>query len=532
MTSHKILSHIPKYNLSNAAIALCASLLAGCTTIDSLSHKISPSFHNSPAPVVQPQDPCRIYGDDLHAYAIPKPPDIWPRVRDGFQLPDAPTEERITKRLAWLAKHPRHVELHAKRGSIYLHYILERLDQQHLPYELALIPMVESGFDPFAYSYANAAGMWQFMPGTGKTLGLQQNWWYDGRRDVAAATDAAITYLTRLHALFDNDWLLAIAAYNAGEGNLIKAIKKNKRAGKPIDFWSLDLPQQTQKYVPKILALKEVILRPDIYNIALPAIANTPYFAITQLDSQIDLAQAAQMAEINIEEIHNLNPGFNRWATAPDGPHCLIVPSTNFDRFIAALENIPAKDRVTWERYTVKNGDTLGTIAQKYGVSIRLLQSINQLNGNTIHTSKTLLVPKSESGNLAYALSTRQHLKAQQSANKSQSIAYKVTQGDSLWAIAKRFKVSTQEIAQWNHLAKNATLRLGQTLKIQQKIMPQGPSRKVQHTIKSGDSLARIAHKYGVKIADLERWNSIKRSHILKPGKTLTVHVNVAETST
>ncbi|HEY7773864.1 MAG TPA: LysM peptidoglycan-binding domain-containing protein [Marinagarivorans sp.] len=475
-------------------------------------------------------DPCLIYGDALDAFALPQAAEIWPRIRAGFRFPDY-ADARISKRLAWFDKRPRHVSAVTQRGELYLHFILEKLDERDLPYELALIPMIESGFDPFAYSYATASGLWQFMPYTGKHLGLEQNWWYDGRRDVTASTEAALTYLSKLNKQFDGDWLLTLAAYNGGQGNVRKAIRKNKKRGKATDFWSLDLPPQTEQYIPKILALKEIILRPDIHNVELPAIANAPYFALADVGGQLDLAQAAKLADVDIDEIYRLNPGFNRWATSPDGPHTLVVPSDKYDGFIQALQSLPSSERVTWERYTIKSGDALSTIAKKYNTSTALLRDINNLKSNTIRAGKTLLVPRASEDNQFYVLSSAQRLKSRQSRGKGTRINYIVRSGDSFWTIARQYKTTTQQLAAWNNMAPRDTLRVGQKLVIWDKSGSATETRKIHYKVKSGDSLARIANKFGVTIRKLEHWNGINRRDILRPGKTLTVHVNVVETS-
>lgn len=511
-------------------------LAAGCLLLTSCNViSLKPSFLRE-APTqptlikAEPKDPCRIYDDDLESFVLPEAGDLWPRFRSGFAIEDH-THPRIEKYLAWYNKHPAHLEAVATRGEVYLHFILEKLDEQNLPYELALIPMVESGFDPFAYSYATASGLWQFMPYTGKHLGLEQNWWYDGRRDVPASTEAALTYLSKLNKAFDGDWLLTLAAYNGGRGNVNKAIRKNKKRGKPTDFWSLDLPTQTEQYIPKILALKEIILRPDLHNVTLPAIADAPYFALAETGGQLDLAQAAKLAEVDIEEIYRLNPGFNRWATAPDGPHCLVVPAEKYDGFVSALSALPQEQRVTWERYTIQPGDALISIAKRFHTTPELLRDINHIKGNNIRAGHTLLVPQASQDNHFYVLSSAERLKSKQASGKGARIEYIVKPGDSFWKIAKQFNTTSGRIASWNNMAPRDTLRVGQKIVIWDKSKARDTTRKIRYTIRSGDSLARIANKFGVTIRDLEHWNGINRKSILRPGNKLTVHVNVAETS-
>lgn len=478
------------------------------------------------------QDPCLIYDDALDNFVIPEANQLWPRLRAGFGIDDSEAvngNPLIAKRLSWYEKHPKHIGDVALRGELYLHFILEQLDQKNLPYELALIPMVESGFDPFAYSQASASGLWQFMPKTGAYLGLQQNWWYDGRRDITASTEAALTYLTSLHKQFNGDWLLAIAAYNSGPGTVRKAIKKNRKRGKPTDYWSLPLPRETRQYIPKLFALKEVILRPDLHNTVLPAIADAPYFALANISSQLDLAQAAKLAGIDIDKIYQLNPGFNQWATSPDGPHKLVIPTTQYDQFIQALQSLPNDERVTWERYTIAQGDSLIRIAKRYRTNTALLKSINNLKNNTIRAGKTLLVPRASQDNHFYILSSAQRMKQQQGRGKGVRIHYTVQSGDSLWTIAKQHTTTTKQLAKWNNMKPRDTLKVGRQLVIWDNSKQAQNTRKIHYTVRSGDSLSRIASKYSVSIRSLERWNNLNRKHILKPGKKLVVHVGIRQ---
>ena len=482
------------------------------------------------SPSTTEADPCIAKPEVIENYSLPPQVDIWQRLREGFVLAKV-EHPRITQKISWHSRHPKHLSAIAERSRPYLHHILSKLDEAKLPYELALIPMIESGFDPFAYSPVRASGLWQFMPYTGKHMGLEQNWWYDGRRDIAASTEAAITYLSKLYKMFDQDWLLALAAYNGGQGNVRRAIRKNKKRGKNTDFWSLKLPKETQHYIPKILALKAVLSQPEQFNIQLPAIADAPYFAIANTEGQLDLAQAAKLADIDIKTIYQLNPGFNRWATSPDGPHYLAIPSSHYDRFIAALKQLPKEQRVTWERYTIRAGDSLSTIARRFKTSIQLIQDINQIKGHSIRAGKTLLVPRASQGANFYVLSSAERIKQRQQRGKGLRIEYTVKQGDSFWSIAKKFKTTSYKVATWNNMAPKDTLRLGQKLVIWQKNEHVGPTRKVRYKVRKGDSLARIANRFGVRIGQIEHWNGINRKHVLRPGKTLTLHVNISETS-
>ena len=265
--------------------------------------------------------------------------DLWQRIQ--FQLTfNVPQTRPIVEQRNFYSSHQAYLDRVAGRAQPFLHYIVQELEKRNMPLELALLPIVESAFDPFAYSHAAAAGMWQFMPATGKRFGLKQNFWYDGRRDVIASTRAALDYLQYLHDKLEGDWLNAIAAYNSGEGRILNAIKRNKKRRLPTDFWSLDLPAETTAYVPKLLALVDILKRPDEFDIVWKFIANEPKIDVVEVKSQIDLAIAAEMAGINVSELQALNPGFNQWATDPDGPHYLVLPKQWMPKAAALLQAV------------------------------------------------------------------------------------------------------------------------------------------------------------------------------------------------
>ena len=245
------------------------------------------------------------------AVTAPQHADLFARIRAGFKL-DEHEKRAVDQQTNWYASNPEYLERAFGRAELYLYHIVAEIESRGMPLELALLPVVESAFEPYAYSRARAAGMWQFIPGTGSRFGLKQNWWYDGRRDVVESTRAALDYLQHLHDEFNGDWLLAVAAYNCGESRVAREFRKNIAAGKPVDFWSLKLPAETRAYVPKLLAMKRLVADPDLYGLAFSAIANQPYFARVETDGQIDLKIAAEIAGITDEELYELNPAFHR----------------------------------------------------------------------------------------------------------------------------------------------------------------------------------------------------------------------------
>ena len=284
-----------------------------------------------------------------------EPIDLLDKLRRDFQL-DYDTNSRIAAERNWYVKHPDYLERVFLRSQRYLPYIRAELERRGLPMELALLPIVESAYDPFAYSHGRAAGLWQMIPGTARRFGIKQNWWYDGRRDIVDSTRAALDYLEYLYKLNDGDWLNAIASYNSGEGNVLRAVRRNKAANKPIDFWHLKVPKETSAYVPKLLALVDIVREPFSYNLRLPIIADETQFVVAEIDSQLDLALAAELAGVDVDTVYAYNPGYNRWATDPAGPHSLVLPADVADSFVAALADVPENERVRWKRHKIGNG--------------------------------------------------------------------------------------------------------------------------------------------------------------------------------
>ena len=470
------------------------------------------------------------------------------RVRANFKLDLTLENRRITNQLNWYIRNPNYLDRTFKRSARYMHYIVEEIIKRDLPMELALLPFVESAYDPFAYSHGRASGLWQFIPGTGKMYGLHQNWWYDGRRDVPASTKAALDYLTYLHKRFDGDWLHALAAYNSGFGRVGKAIRKNKKLGKKTDFWSLKLPRETKAYVPKLLALSKLVLDPAKHKSVLPPIPDQPYFKIVNTGAQIDLAQAASLADLDINEIYKLNPGFNQWASSPLGPHRLLIPVNKADKFKEKLKTLPPKKRLNWSRYSVRNGDSLSVIAKKFNTTPSLIKQVNQLKSNTIRVKQKLLIPIASKGKSYYDLSQQNRLSSKQSNIKgskgSTKIYYTVKSGDTMWDLALAHKVGVRSLAKWNGMATTDVLRPGKKLLIWSKANKNSATspatnftapfaqkrdmiKRIGYRVRKGDSLAKIANKFSVSINSLIAWNKLSKKKYLQPGQKLTIYVDL-----
>jgi membrane-bound lytic murein transglycosylase D len=475
--------------------------------------------------------------------------DLFVRLREGFALP-AVENPAVTRNAEWFARHPDYLERVFHRARLYLPHVAAQIEARGLPAELAFLPVIESAFDPFAYSHGRAAGLWQIIPGTGTRFGLKQNWWYDGRRDVVESTRAALDYLEYLHRLFDGDWLLAVAAYNCGEGTVSRAIRSNRAAGRPTDFWNLRLPAETRAYVPRLLGLARVLAEPDRHELVLLQIPNAPAFTTVELDGQIDLAVAAELAGIELADLQILNPGFNRWATDPDGPHRLQLPLDAADAFASAVAELSPEERVRWHRHQVRPGDTLGAIARKYRTTVGVLQSVNGLSGTQIRVGSHLMVPTSTRSVTEYPLSADNRLASLQDRERAGRVRveYTVRSGDSFWSISRRHGVGVRELAAWNGMAPGDTLAVGRKLVVWQSRARQSSStpastpasaapgaatqiRRVNYTVRRGDSLYRIANNFRVTIDDIKRWNNLDGGRYLQPGQRLILHVDVTAQS-
>lgn len=481
--------------------------------------------------------------DDSDSEAAPD--DLWERVRGGFRLSIPTQQPRLDQETHWYATHPDYLARIQERAAPYLHYIMEQVEARDLPAELALLPVVESAYQPFAYSPGRAAGLWQFIPSTGRMYGLKQNWWYDGRRDPVASTEAALDYLQSLVDQFDGDWELALAAYNSGAGTVRRAIRRNEKKGRPTDFWSLDLPKETEGYVPRLLAITRVFSNPEKFGVSLTPIPNQPYFETVDIEAQIDLALAAEMAEISIEELYRLNSGFNRWATDPQGPHRLSLPLDSVSRFSERLLQTPPQQRLQWQRYKVRNGDVLGGIAKRHGTSVAVLKQVNGLKSDRIRAGKHLLIPLASKDLAHYSLSAQQRRSKLQNAQRSgNKHTHRVRRGDTLWDIARSYKVGHKQLARWNGISPRDTLSPGQTLVIWSRagknaqiaetitVPDTGPlfdsQSTVRYRVRKGDSLSHIAQRFNVSVSDLKKWNKLPGKY-LQPGQRLKLYVDVTQ---
>lgn len=552
-----------------ALMCACGLVLGGCAT---LNHKpptdtAAPSAATTtpppavttanpaigadtatPIPDVNDTSPLIQWEDITITPAEIKYDNLWDYLGKHFSLSTAGGDGRVQGELNWFAEHGSYLQRTANRARPYLYYIVRQVQAHKMPLDIALLPVVESAFDPFAYSNGRAAGLWQFIPGTGRRWDLKQDWWYDGRRDIVASTNAALDYLQYLHNEFNNDWLLALAAYNSGGGTVSRAIERNRRRGLPTDFWHLDLPAETRAYVPRLLAICQLIATSGHDGVDLPAIPNKPYLAEVDAGGQIDLATAARLAGISNEQMYLLNPGFNRWATDPKGPYTLLVPLDKKDAFATALASLPPHDRVQWDTHSVHSGDTLGGIARHYHTTVAVLRQLNGIHGNLIRVHQMLLIPVARKTLadvtlVAEARVARRHRYAHDRYESHGRIVHHVRQGESLWSIARRYNVKVAELIQWNGLGRHHLLHVGQKLTIRSRHAraldtasaagpgPQDSQRTVYYTVHEGDSLYSISSRFRVSVANIANWNGINKHGYIHAGEQLKLYVDVTDQS-
>ncbi|WP_131794445.1 lytic transglycosylase [Fluoribacter gormanii] len=446
--------------------------------------------------------------------------DSWEVLRTQFALNHETSRPEVQEQIRWFIAHPGFLNKVSRQSEPYLYHIIYEVKKRNLPGELALLPMIESAYDPFAYSVAGAAGLWQLMPQTGAGLGLKQDWWFDARRSISSSTDAALNYLLYLNKFFNGNWVLAIAAYDAGEGTIDRAIKAT--GGRAQSFWDLAVPRETQVYVPRLLALAEIIKSPSQYKLTLPEIPYLPYFVEVNIGSPIDLNHAAKMAGISYKELIKLNPGFNRWTTAPDKPIKLLIPAEKVHQFNLNLANLPAEKRVSWEKHIVQPGDNLDSIAVRYHTTVNLIKQLNQLRTNHVEPNQFLLIPSTRNTPVvvkkepAPSTLTFGH---QIVVPQNKRVIHIVQENETYQTLVRTYNVSAKDIQIWNKLASNQELHKGQQLVIWKKVI-----QPIQYVVKQGDSLSAIAQQHKTKIERIIELNpGLKRNEPLYRGQKLLV---------
>ena len=455
--------------------------------------------------------------------------DLWKRVGANLNLPRHMEQRKVKGRLAWYARNQKYLDRVAGRASLYLHHIVGEVEKRGMPLELALLPIVESAFQPRARSHKAAVGIWQFIRGTGERYGLKQNCSYDGRRDIVAATGAALDYLEDLHTEF-GDWLLAVAAYNTGERNVARAIRRNRRAGKDTGFFSLRLHRETRGYVPSLLAVAELVANPEQHGIVWQPVPDQQYFAQVDTGGQIDLAVAAELAALTRDELRDLNPGYEDWATRTQDGRRLLLPVASKETFLGKLSGLTPAQRLTAADvgeqcyYIVKRGDTLSHIAQRYrGVSARQLQAWNGISRpRSLKPGQKLKV---------FAAPAAQQVAVAVAKPVENPILYTVKRGDTLSQIGRRHGVSVKQLQTWNGISRPRDLRSGQTLRLWLRDAGNKVAAKAEqpasdpfhYTVRKNDSLWLIAKKFNVTVNQLLTWNNL-RNDTIHPNQKITVY--------
>ncbi|MGH8218236.1 MAG: LysM peptidoglycan-binding domain-containing protein [Steroidobacteraceae bacterium] len=481
-----------------------------------------------------PASPEPITGIDPSAYA-----DLFDRMRAGFALPEV-DRPAVTQQLTWFVENPDFVQRSFESSELYLYHIVTQLEARHMPLELALLPVIESAYQPYARSRTRALGLWQFMAGTATRFGLKQNWWYDGRRDVIESTRAALDYLQSLHQEFNGDWLLAIAAYNCGEMTVARAIQVNQAAGRPTDFWDLRLPRETRAYVPKLLAMTRLVKSPEVYGLSLSGIPNRPYFARVETGGQIDLRVAAEIAGVSLEAIYELNPAFHRWATDPAGPDYLLLPTEAAPVFQGNLAQLTPDERMRVRHYAVRHGDTLYRIARHFGTRPEVIRELNELPNGAVVVGTDLRVPSDVRELPPQVLRAAALVDARERRILRPRVRVLVHRGDSFWAIARRHGMNPRTLAMINGMQLSDPLRAGQRLRLtsgparapslEADDPPPKPShhrhhaRRVTYVVRAGDTLYRISRLFEVTVSQIVRWNGLSHVAIL-PGQRLLIRL-------
>jgi membrane-bound lytic murein transglycosylase D len=510
-------------------VAAVASMAAGCagTAATGASSLPDEQIVNDPGAVEFPPDeaeapplPLPVYEAPMHD-ELPAEPvvygDVLVRIRGRLALPQV-EHQRVEREIEWLQRNPDYVARVFGRAQRYLHHVVNEVEARGMPGDLALLPVVESAFNPFAYSRSHASGLWQFIPGTGERYGLKRNYWQDQRRDIIESTRAALEFLDHLQQRFNGDWFLAIAAYNYGPGNIQRAINRNLALRRRTDFFSLSLPAETRAYVPKLIALARIIRNPEVYGFYLPPIPDAPYFRVVPTDGPVDLRLMAELAGVDTEELLALNPAWNRWITDPDGPHRMLIPDVVAEGFTTQLAALDANGRARLGEHSVVAGESLASIAGRYKVPETFIDQVNAGRRADLQPGDVLLVPAGDVSQLRAGL-----------GSDLERRIHRVRSGESLWSISRRHGMTVSQLARLNGISTSSVLQPGQRLQVSGAAATASTqvaaSGKVNYKVRRGDTLSGIARRFAVTVRQLQVWNNMGGSTALRAGQLLTIHV-------
>jgi membrane-bound lytic murein transglycosylase D len=503
------------YRLILISGLVCLTLLSGCQSVPVREPAqaippliITPKAALSEEPL-QEIPPLAQQALHINPTFINALPDLYDRLRVGYQIPTV-DNPAIDERVEYFLTYPSFIDQSFIHSERYLYYVVQEIESRHLPMELALLPVIESAYNPYAYSRARAAGMWQFIAPTARQYAVTVDWWQDGRRDIIVSTRAALDYLTNLYNQFNQDWLLAVAAYNCGENAVQRAIDRNRALGLPTDFWHLSLPRETRGYVPSLLAMARIVANPAQYGLAFTPIANAPYFASIAVNRPLNLRVAAQLLGLPKNELHALNPAFNRWATPPNAKFNLLVPAQSKAAFEEALANMSSEELMPLEHVTLQKHQTLQSLAKARGIPVEVL---TQLNPAPLAPGASVVLPAGELTPLRPDIVIE---------NEHQA-------GKRPYA-ARRYVIVTdpKTTRRMANLAHQSTHR-GRVQPAPTK-NPQTAGHPVSHaggrsvvlTVRPGEGLAALAKRAGISLKTLESYNSLGEAD-LRAGKSLKI---------
>ena len=441
--------------------------------------------------------------------SIPLADNVWDRIRGFNQNKQDYLDKKTTDYINAYLKNPTQLDMLFEKGKYFIYFVLEELERYSLPPELALLPYIESSYDPFSISSSGAMGIWQFMPATARIYGLKDNWWYEQRHDPLASSRAAVRYLAYLHNRFNKDITYTLAAYNGGPTLLETRIKQNIQSGKPTNYKNLKLPKQTLEYVPKFMAIRELVINAEKYGIILPNFPNEPVLGSIELDGQVEILAFSEFANLKPEFVYKLNAGYTKWASPPGKKTTFNVPIELEKELNLKKDKFIQDNQINWVTHKVSSGDSLWKIARKYDTEVSILKKVNYLKSDILGIDQELLIPLSNEQNLAF-IPYQAHI---------------ISEGDTLWKLGKKYKISPAEIAKNNGLRLNAPLTIGKELNIGNKNIYRtinSKKRTILYSVKQGDSLYRIADIFNIEISDIKKINELENNEIA-PGQVLKI---------
>lgn len=477
-------------------------ILGSCSTIPDISEK----------KFIEPADSIAVNIEPVIIENVQTDPkNVWEYLKQNSNYDDVDINERI---ISYMNRHLSNLNIfedYLNKSEYFIYHVINELEKENLPLELALIPFIESDYDPFSISSSGAVGIWQFMPTTGSLFNLNKTWWNEDRHDPFKSTIAAVGYFSYLLERFDGDLYLAVAAYNGGPTYLDRQIRRNKRKGLETDFWSLNLSTQSTEYVYKFIALRELIIKSEQYDIQLPEILYEPRVARIEIPGQVEILTISEHLDLKPELIYKLNAGYTKWASAPTQMSEFYIPIEKLEVFNNPSNPINGVNQINWISHSVQNGDNLWSLARKYDTEVSIIKQINYLDKDMLSLNMTLLIPLSKSESNSF-IPIEMHV---------------VSEGDTLWGLAAKYNVDIKDLQRMNDISSNTYLQLGQKLSIGNKNIHrniESRKRTILYSVKQGDNLYKIADLFDVSVESIKEINKFKNSN-LNPGQIIKVAI-------